>query len=209
MRYLVAFTVALYAIGFAFAALAAVRWPSVLLIIGLVGEQSVAVTEISGAVGWRELGLTFGLAYLMAAFCFYSTSTLLMNHRRGAVIAYICGVILGFPPFLLFDFEPGWWQTPDTFEQVFIFSGVMSLFLFGAIWELAKRRQPAQPPPNVRAEQPELLLNQVVRPIITAVEVTPTPPPKKRYRQPVPAAIARQRASFAYHGRKAKVRLRR
>ena len=186
------------------------RWPSLLLIVGLIGDDSVALAEMQAAVNWRELGLTFGLAYLFAAICFYTTSTLLTGHKRGAVVSYVAGLMIGFPPFLLFDFEPGWWQNPDLFEQIVIFAGVLSLFLFGAIWELARLRKPARKVSATSAAQPELVLNQRVRlePVNPDIAKGSMPTPKKRYRQPVPAAIARQRASFAYHGRKAKLRLR-
>lgn len=198
-----AFIIALYAIGFAFAALAAVRWPTLLMLVTFFGDSA---SQINAEINWRELGLIYGLIYLVAAFLFYTTSSLISQHKAGSVVTYVFAIGVGFPPFLMFDFEPGWWQNPDLFEQTVMFAGLISLFLFSAILELNRTRKqpitPAQAPniaPAVVAEAMQ------AAPLILAPPIQDRPPVKPR-RKPVSAAILRQRQSFAYHGRKAKAR---
>ncbi len=203
LRNSVAFIIALYAIGFAFAALAAVRWPTLIMLVALFGESA---SELSAQVHWRELGLIYGLVYLVAALFFYITANQISRRKGGAPISYFAGVATGFPPFLLFDFEPGWWQHPDVYEQTVIFGAVLSVFLLGAVLELnrMRKRKPKADAPNHNAPQvaPPILLATPIQPQLPAAKA----PPVRRVRKPIPAAILRQRQSFAHHGRKARLR---
>ena len=67
-RRIVAFLIAIYAIAFAFGAMAAIRWPSLMLLAGLMVEPDAlgGLNEIN----WRELGIAFGAPYFLAALCF-------------------------------------------------------------------------------------------------------------------------------------------
>ena len=213
LRSSIALIVAIYAIGFALAALTAVRWPSLLMLAAFLGEGGNALQDVQALVSWRELGLTYGLAYLIAAFFFYSASTLISRAGRGSVVCYILGAGIGFPPFLLFDFEPGWLQSPDTFEQIVLGAAVFTVILFSAVLELSGKKRSI----NQESATPKpLILNQKITsaqatdPIRVPAQVLPlqsTPAPmKQKGRKPVPAAIARQRACFAAHGRRARAR---
>ena len=206
LRNSIAFLVALYAIGFALMALTAVRWPSLLMMATLFGSGG-ALAEMSGLLNWRELGLTYGVIYLAAAFFFYSASTLIGRSGRGSVACYVLGAGIGFPPFLLFDFEPGWWQNPDIFEQCVLFAAVFTLILFGAVWELSQTRKKTASPAVLPDTAPEIVLDRIVVPVaMTADTATVCSTGKGVRRKPVPAAIMRQRACFAAHGRRARAR---
>jgi hypothetical protein len=213
LRSSIALIVAIYAIGFALAALTAVRWPSLLMVAAFLGESGNTLQDVQALVGWRELGLAYGLAYLTAAFFFYSASTLISRAGRGSVVCYVFGAGIGFPPFLFFDFEPGWWQQPDTFEQVILAASVLTAILFSAVLELSGQKQSLK---KETVEPDTLLLTQKTTPIRANVptrvfvqersDQMNVVPAQKRHRKPVPAAIARQRASFAAHGRRARAR---
>lgn len=191
-------------------ALTAVRWPSLLMIMVLLGEGGI-LAEISGLMNWRELGLTYGVIYLIAAFFFYATSTLIARRGRGSVISYVLGTGIGFPPFLFFDFEAGWWQNPDPFEQSVLFAATLTVILFGAVIELSGKSQrvegkPARPKEPKGALVPETVILPAHRAPIADAARRREPVSKARVYKPVPAAIARQRASFAAHGRRARAR---
>ena len=57
-RRLIALLIALYAIAFAFGAMAAIRWPSLMMLAGFVLEDD-ALGGLSG-IDWRELGIVYG-----------------------------------------------------------------------------------------------------------------------------------------------------
>lgn len=208
VRMTVAFLTSLYAIGFAFAAFTAVRWPSLIAAGALFGDDASTLNQIQGLMNWRELGIHIGAPYIFAAFLFYTSATLIARKAHGAVTWFVMAVAVGFPPFVLFDFKPGWWQAPDAFEQGVIVAAVFTIFLFSMVWELRARRgakarhaaqaAPAQPvamAPVQHAPEPIVVYAQPA--MLQAPKVKPI------RRQPVPAAIARQRACFAEYGRKA------
>ena len=217
LRNSVAFITALYAIGFAFAALAAVRWPTLLMLVAFFGESA---SELNNQINWRELGLIYGLIYLAAAILFYTTSTLISQRKAGSVVTYLLAAGIGFPPFILFDFDAGWWQSPDLFEQSVLFAGFISLFLFSAVLELNRTRKSKGAELITRTgglQQASHGDASAHRPLVLSSPlqmhplhiVAPAPAPVRRRRKPVPAAILRQRQSFARHGRKANARRRR
>ncbi|MEE9380137.1 MAG: hypothetical protein V3V03_01905 [Hyphomonadaceae bacterium] len=187
--------VAIYAITFAFAALAAVRWPSLMIIVGLLTEDAplAGVAEID----WRQIGIAYGGPYLLAAVCLYMSAAMVSARRHGGVIWFIMGCAAGFPCVFLVDFEPGWWQNPSILELGVCVAGLLSLLLGAAVWDLRLRRnRPAPVGEPVSAEA------EITAPVATITKVKPKPR-RVRPAGPVPAAIARQRASFAMHGRKA------
>jgi len=198
-RRLIAILIALYAIAFAFGAMAAIRWPSLMMMAGFVLEDDV-MTGLTG-IDWRELGIVYGAPYFLAALCFYAAALSLGNKQRAARIWYFMGAIAGFPCVFLVDFEPGWWRDPSSGEGAVAGAAAGALLLGIAVWELCRTRQPAEatvadPTPDSRlAEMP-------------AVQPATKSKPKPRYRTPVPAAIARQRAHFAAEGRKMRARRR-
>ena len=202
-RLCLALITALYAIAFAFLAIMAVRWPSVMAVAALVSDSTGATSNLSALIDWRQLGLFYGGLYLFAAICFYACSTLIQRKRRGAPTSFVLGLLAGFPFLTLFDFSPDWWRSPNLFEQITIGAAVFSIFLLPAILAVT---------PKSRRKQAERVARMQKGPMIapltpmTVSASQPAPAPKPRRRQPVPAAIARQRESFAAHGRRALAR---
>ena len=215
IRKTVALLVALYAIGFAFAAFTAIRWPSLVAAGALLGEEASVFSQIQAAMNWRELGIHIGVPYLLAALCFHASATLVSRKGHGSVRWFVLGAMIGVPPLFLLDFAPGWWRSPDAYEQGVLFAGVCMLFLFSMVWELRAKRgdknnarlveEPAEmAEPSIVVAPPRHLQKPVLHPQTYAQPVMAAAPQVARpvRRKPVPAAIARQRACFAEYGRK-------
>ena len=205
LRQLIAILVTCFAIAFAFGALTAVRWPSIMMLVTWLAHDDLA--EGLATVNWRELGIDYGGPYLLAALCFYCAAAMIAARRQGAVAWYICGMGAGFPVFYLVTFEPGWWQDPSIAEGGVAGVGAVGVLLLFAVWEL--RHRPARPVQERPAEVEEAA--PVVQTIVIqqpADEGEPVIVRKHTFGMPktrpgfVPAAVARQRASFAHHGRK-------
>ncbi|MEO9969164.1 MAG: hypothetical protein ABJG15_04910 [Hyphomonadaceae bacterium] len=201
-RLCVALITALYAIAFAFLAIMAVRWPSVLAVGALLSEGAGVSADFNGLLDWRNLGLFYGGLYFFAALCFYACSTLIQRKGRGAFTAFVMGVLAGFPFLALFDFAPGWWQSPNLFEQIVIGAAGLSILLMPIISSLTpeKRLSKRKTAQAEHAASHPAIINVPAAPVNATA---PLPQRPQRRRKPVPAAIARQRESFAAHGRRA------
>ncbi len=199
-RRLIAILIALYAIAFAFGAMAAIRWPSLMMLASFMLEDE-AMAGLSG-IDWRQLGIVYGAPYFLAALCLYAAALCLGNKKRAARIWYTMGVVAGFPCVFLVDFEPGWWRDPSTGEGAVAGAAAGAVLLGIAVWELC-RKPKAKPQTQVVTEDGQ----QVV--YVQAPAAEPEKKPVRRYRTPVPAAIARQRAHFAAEGRRMMERQRR
>lgn len=193
--------IALYAIAFAFGAMAAIRWPSLMMMASFMLEDDT-MAGLSG-VDWRELGIAYGAPYFLAALCLYASALSLGNKQRSASLWYFMGVIAGFPCVFLVDFEPGWWQDPSAGEGIVAGAAAGAILLGIAVLELC--RKPKQAPVQRVAE--------TVPPQVVYVQAAAEEAPQKKTRQvrhaPMPAAIMRQRAHFAAEGRKMRARQRR
>lgn len=198
LRKLIASLIAVYAIAFAFGALTAVRWPSIMMMVSWIVHDDVAAGL--EAVDWRALGIAYGAPYLLAALCFYASAAMIAGRRPGGVLWYIMGLAAGFPTVYLVRFSDGWWNNPTPAEGAVAGAGIGALLLLSAVYELRKRKHVRVP-----------LAEPAPAPAAQAVAVAPAPEPqaepvRKRPAAPkptfVPAAIARQRASFAAHGRR-------
>jgi len=198
-RRLIALLIALYAIAFAFGAMAAIRWPSLMMVASFMLEDE-AMAGLSG-IDWRELGIAYGAPYFLAALCFYAAALSLGNRKKAARLWYFLGAIAGFPCVFLVDFETGWWRDPSAGEGAVAGAAAGALLLGIAVLELCRT-----PKAKVVAEPRPAPDEQVV---ITTAAAEPREKPRKQYRRPVPAAIARQRAHFAAEGRKMMARQRR
>ncbi|HAY06233.1 MAG TPA: hypothetical protein DCY26_06205, partial [Hyphomonas sp.] len=155
-RRLICLLLTIYAIAFAFGALTAVRWPSIVMVMGWIVQDDVK-GGLDG-VNWRELGITHGAAYLFAALGYYASSALLGARRGGAVGWYLFGLAASVPAVFLVHFNPNWWENPTAGEGAL--AGLMAgaLLLLIAVWELRKR-----PPEYVDVEvTPETMENPVV-----------------------------------------------
>ena len=197
-RRLIALLIALYAIAFAFGAMAAIRWPSLMMLASFMLEEE-AMVGLTG-IDWRELGIVYGAPYFLAALCFYAAALSLGNRQRAAKLWYFMGAVAGFPCVFLVDFESGWWRDPSAGEGAVAGAAAGAVLLGIAVWELCARPKPL----------PEKAADSVdTAPLILATPAAAPPAkPKRRYRTPVPAAIARQRAHFALEGRKMMARRR-
>tara|TARA_R110002020_G_scaffold399971_1_gene609819 strand:+ start:54347 stop:55000 length:654 start_codon:yes stop_codon:yes gene_type:complete len=202
LRKLIASLIAVYAIAFAFGALTAVRWPSIMMMVSWIVHDDVAAGLES--VDWRALGIAYGGPYLLAALCFYSSAAMIAGRRHGGVLWYIMGLAAGFPTVYLVRFSDGWWNNPSPAEGAVAGAGIGAVLLLSAVYELRKRK-PVRVP----------LVEPALAPAVQPVAASPAPEPqaepaaaivRKRPAAPkptfVPAAIARQRASFAAHGRR-------
>lgn len=199
-RRLIALLIALYAIAFAFGAMAAIRWPSLMMLASFVLEEE-AMTGLTG-IDWRQLGIVYGAPYFLAALCFYAAALSLGNKQKAARMWYFMGAIAGFPCVFLVDFEAGWWRDPSAGEGVVAGAAAGAVLLGIAVWELCRSPKPVVTAP---AEAPQDA--QVI--VMAQALAEAQSKPKRQYKKPVSAAVARQRAHFAAEGRKMMARQRR
>jgi len=203
LRRLIAILITIYAIAFAFGALTAVRWPSIMMVMSWVVQDDI----VSGleTVDWRQLGIAYGGPYLLASLCFYCSAAMISARRKGAVLWYVMGLVAGLPCFYLVTFEPGWWTDPSAVEGAVAGACIAAVLLLFAVWEL--RHRPARPVADTADQTPApMVLSQPVAPAPKKAAPVVVSRPKPGF---VPAAIARQRASFALHGRKIQAKRRR
>lgn len=193
--------IALYAIAFAFGAMAAIRWPSLMMMASFMLEDDT-MAGLSG-VDWRELGIAYGAPYFLAALCLYASALSLGNKQRSASLWYFMGVIAGFPCVFLVDFEPGWWQDPSAGEGIVAGAAAGAVLLGIAVLELCRKPKKAPVQPVAETVPPEVVYVQA------AAEEAPQKKTRQVRHAPMPAAIMRQRAHFAAEGRKMRARQRR
>lgn len=194
-RRLIALLIAIYAIAFAFGAMAAIRWPSLIMFASLMLEQE----PLAGLAGfdWRQIGILYGAPYFLAALCLYAAAMCVNERKKGSLIWYAMGCISGFPCVFLVDFETGWWRDPSAGEGAVVGAAGGALLLAIAVWNLRKRyRKPVQQHADTHTQPAPVLIAPVEAP----------KPVKKRVYRPVPPAIARQRAHFAAEGRRMRER---
>ncbi|MDP3460474.1 MAG: hypothetical protein Q8S09_14490 [Hyphomonas sp.] len=206
LRRLIAILLTVYAIAFAFGALTAVRWPSIVMVMGWIVTDDVE--RGLGGVNWRELGITHGAAYLFAALGYYASGATLAARKGGAVGWYIFALAFSVPSVFLVHFDAGWWHNPSAGEGAM--AGLMAgaVLLLAAVWELRKR-----PPEFMDVEvTPETLANPAVAAAVAAqqapVFARPEKPVKVKKKHPpifVPdIVVQRQRAMFIAQARRQK-----
>jgi hypothetical protein len=200
-RRLICLLLTAYAIAFAFGALTAVRWPSIVMVLGWIVQDDVKA-GLDG-VNWRELGITHGAAYLFAALGYYASSALLGARRKGAISWYLFALAFSVPAVFLVHFSPNWWENPTAGEGAM--AGLMAgaFLLLIAVWELRQR-----PPEFVDVEvNAETIQNPVVAAALAAQQgpviaeaAAPAKMKKPKKKHPplfVPdIMVARQRALF-------------
>lgn len=187
-----------YAIAFAFGAMTAVRWPSIVMVMGWIVTDDVA----GGlkAVDWRQLGIAHGGAYLLAAVCYYAAAATLAARRPGAVLWYVMGLVASIPTIFLVHFDPQWWLDPSAGEGAMAGMAAGALLLLIAVWELRYRS------PEELAEEREML---EAAPAPMAYQAVPAAPVIRKKRPPVFIAdvvVQRQRAMFIAQARRKKLR---
>lgn len=198
-RQLIALLIAVYAIAFAFGAMAAIRWPSLMLFATLMLDGPVL--EDMPVINWRELGIAYGAPYFLAALCLYASALTVGKRRRGSVLWYLLGCAAGFPCLFLVDFEPGWWRDPGPWEGLIVGAGAGAVLLGLAVWLLRQGQIRRRPTPEPAAAA--TLSEADAHALLLAVQAAaPTAPKTKPRRRAVSPAIARQRAHMAAEGRK-------
>jgi len=186
-RKLISYMIAIMAVSFAFGAMAAIRWPSILLLVGLFTETGI--DDTLKTFNWREFGILHGIPYFIAAMAFYTSAALVAKRKPGGVNAYLLGCATGFPAAMLVDFEPGWWRDPSTAEGIVAGGGVIAVLLLLAIWDLRFRRR------NPRA----VALSAAVNP---GSELAKQPRKPARPAGPPSAAVMATRAQYVRDGQR-------
>lgn len=203
-RRLICLLLTIYAIAFAFGALTAVRWPSIVMVMGWIVQDDVK-GGLDG-VNWRELGITHGAAYLFASLGYYASSALLGARKGGAVAWYLFALAASVPAVFLVHFNPSWWENPTAGEGALagLMAGAMLLLI--AVWELRKR-----PLEYVDVEvTPETMTNPVVAAALRGEPLATEKPVKVKKKHPplfVPdIMVARQRAFLIAQARRKQAR---
>lgn len=196
-RRLISLLLTALAIAFAFGAMTAVRWPSIVMVMGWIVTDDVAGGL--NAIDWRKLGIAHGGAYLLAAVCYYAAAATIAARKPGAVLWYIMGMAASIPTIFLVHFDPEWWLNPSAGEGAMAGLAAAALLLLIAVWELRYRS------PEELAEEREML-EAAPAPVYHAAPVVAAPP---RKRPPVFIAdvvVQRQRAMFIAQARRKKQR---
>lgn len=199
-RKLISVLISLFAVAFAFAAMAAIRWPTIMMVVTVAFHE-----EAMAGVDWRAIGLFYGAPYFIASLCLYAAAVLVARRSHGAFGWYVTGCLAGFPCAYLVDFEPGWWRDPGIGEGAVAGAGVIALLLAVAVWDL-RRRRPKRVPAALSAAVPD----EAAPVPVQVAAPAPSPKPKRRPAGgPFPAAIAANRARFARDGARMLARQRR
>lgn len=208
MRKVFALIITLYAISFAFGAMAAVRWPSIMMAATSTFIQNRPATGLEG-IDWRELGVIYGAPYFLAALCFYAAAVMVSSKRKGGLTWFTLGCASGFPAAFMVDFESGWWLDPSVGEGAVAGAGLAAILIGVAVWELRPRAEKT-PAEATAPENLVTLASGEVFQLVPAHQNLPAPKPTKRFHPtgPPSAAIARQRAHFAREGAKMMARRR-
>lgn len=148
-RRLICLLLILYAIAFAFGAMTAVRWPSIVMVMGWIMTDDVAGGLNS--VDWRQLGIAHGSAYLIAALGYYAAAAILAARKKGAVLWYLVAMAASVPTIFLVHFRPDWWLDPTAGEGAMAGLAAGAGLLLIAVWELRYRS------PEELAEEREML----------------------------------------------------
>lgn len=186
------------AIAFAFGAMTAVRWPSIVMVMGWIVSDDLAGGL--NAVDWRKLGIAHGGAYLLAAVCYYAAAATIAARKRGAVLWYIMGMAASIPTIFLVHFDPEWWLNPSAGEGAMAGLAAAALLLLIAVWELRYRS------PEELAEEREMLEAAPAPVVYQAAPVVAAP---RKRRPPVfisDVVVQRQRAMFIAQARRKKQR---
>jgi hypothetical protein len=196
-RRLISLLLTALAIAFAFGAMTAVRWPSIVMVMGWIVTEDVAggLNDID----WRKLGIAHGGAYLLAAVCYYAAAATIAARKPGAVLWYIMGMAASIPTIFLVHFDPDWWLNPSAGEGAMAGLAGAALLLLIAVWELRYRL------PEEVAEEREIL-EAVPPPVYQAAPVVTMP---RKRRPPVfvsDVVVQRQRAMFIAQARRKKLR---
>lgn len=206
-RRLIALLIAGLAIVFAFGALSAVRWPSIMMFVTMFIHPDPALGLDN--INWRELGIVYGAPYFLASLCYYASSVSVAGRRPGSIIWYTMGMIASTPVFYLVDFETGWWRDPSGPEGM-VSGGILIILMLGIAVFLLRLRKVRPEIEAAAGDDGNVTLTREQFDVLVARNEpqirTEATAEKPRRRRPVPAAIARQRAHFAAEGRRMRAR---
>lgn len=201
-RRLIALLLIVYAMAFAFGAMTAVRWPSIVMVLGWIVADDVA----GGLklVDWRQLGITHGGAYLLASVCYYASAATIAARKKGAVLWYLMAMAASVPTIFLVHFDPEWWLDPSAGEGALAGLAAGAVLLLMAVWELRYRS------PDEIAEEREMLEAAPMPAAVYQPAAMAAAPATRKRRPPVfisDVIVQRQRAMFiAQARRKAELR---
>ena len=150
-RRLICLLLMAYAMVFAFGAMTAVRWPSIVMVMGWIVNDDLAGGLQS--VNWRELGLMHGGAYFTAALCYYLSAASLAARERLALVWQILAMTASIPTIFLVHFDAGWWQDPDAGEGAMAGLAAGAFVLLLAVLELQRPARPPRPPGDGQARK--------------------------------------------------------
>lgn len=206
-RRMLPFIIVIYAAAFAFAAMTALRLPSMALIQQLAFEYGFGPQAPGlGEIDWRHVSILLGGPYLAASFCFYISAVLIRARLRLGGLFFKFGVGLGFASVFLFEFRSEWWQAPSLWETVVLAAACATALIYlGIIW-IYEFETPNEKREERQAEAEQLLPAEpkpVSEPQPIPIATKPKRPPKPRHpvRRPSPAVL-RQRAAMAEAGRR-------
>ncbi len=186
LRKLIALQIFVYAIVFAFAAMSALRWPSIMMLAHLLFSE--ALPDTVETVNWRLLGILHGGAWMVAAFCYYAAATTVSRRRKGSVVWFICALAASLPCLVILKFQPDFTNGVSARDGAILGGIAGAALLLAAVWELRQR------PPATASE--------TTSETNAALNTPEAIPEKPRRRLPPGPAILRQRAAFARDGRR-------
>lgn len=196
-RRLISLLLTALAIAFAFGAMTAVRWPSIVMVMGWIVNDNVAGGLNS--VDWRQLGITHGGAYFLAALCYYAAAATIAARKPGAVLWYVMGMAASIPTIFLVHFDPEWWLDPSAGEGAMAGLAAAAALLLIAVWELRYRS------PEEIAEEREMLEAAPQQSVVYQPAAAVAVPAVRKRRPPVfvsDVVVQRQRAMFLAQARR-------
>lgn len=199
LRRVIAFFIVCYAIAFAFAAMAAIRWPSLMLIADLIMQNNIAAD--AETIDWRLFGITYGAPYFIASVFLYISALQLTKQKALSLISYLTGILIAFPNVFIVEFPSEWWRDPSTAEGAITGFAAIAALLGGAIWLLRPGQKFAPHPRRSRYHG----LNSRPGTSVASGKPASNPPISdgtKPRRKSLPPAIALQRAILAADGRR-------
>ena len=196
-RRLIALLLIVYAMAFAFGAMTAVRWPSIVMVLGWIVADDVA----GGLklVDWRQLGITHGGAYLLASVCYYASAATIAARKKGAVLWYLMAMAASVPTIFLVHFDPEWWLDPSAGEGALAGLAAGAVLLLMAVWELRYRS------PDEIAEEREMLEAAPMPAAVYQPAAMAAAPATRKRRPPVfisDVIVQRQRALYIAQARR-------
>ena len=197
LRRVIAFFIICYAIAFAFAAMAAIRWPSLMLVADVLMQSNPSAS--AEKIDWRLFGITYGTPYFIASVLLYVSALQLTKQKALALVYYLIGILIAFQNVFIVEFPVGWWRDPSPTEGAVTGFAAIAVLISGAIWLLRPGQENA-----IRYHGPQPRYRNAGSTTGKPVPHNMPPDSRKRRRKNLPPAIALQRAILAADGRRSR-----